>query len=130
MSNKGSIIAIGGLGGSGTRLIANFFLESGFNLGDCLNGARDNLVFTGLFKSPIYYRERSTFSNKRKISLFLDYMQSTHCSIYKRLKLIEEINKNKEYKWNFCQSIKFLFRKRTDKATVYWGWKEPNTYIF
>ena len=45
-------VAIGGVGGSGTRLIAQLLMEVGFYLGDDLNEANDTLWFTLLFKRP------------------------------------------------------------------------------
>jgi hypothetical protein len=43
-------IAIGGLGGSGTRVIAAFLNNIGYYPGDDVNGAHDNLWFTLIFK--------------------------------------------------------------------------------
>lgn len=43
-------VAIGGVGGSGTRLIARLLLELGWYLGGDLNESYDNLWFTLLFK--------------------------------------------------------------------------------
>lgn len=45
-----SPVAIGGVGGSGTRLIAEMLAKLGFYIGDDLNKANDNLWFTLLFK--------------------------------------------------------------------------------
>jgi hypothetical protein len=45
-----SPVIIGGVGGSGTRLIAQMLKELGFYLGSDLNSANDNLWFTLLFK--------------------------------------------------------------------------------
>ena len=43
-------VAIGGVGGSGTRLIAQFLNSLGYYMGDNLNPSADNLWFTLLFK--------------------------------------------------------------------------------
>ena len=48
-------VAIGGVGGSGTRLIAQLLREAGFYLGGDLNPALDNRWFTLLFKRPDWY---------------------------------------------------------------------------
>jgi Sulfotransferase family len=45
-------VAIGGIGGSGTRVVAAVAAGVGLALGDDLNGALDNLAFTLLFKRP------------------------------------------------------------------------------
>jgi len=43
-------VAIGGVGGSGTRLIAQCLKELGYFIGSDLNESNDNLLFTALFK--------------------------------------------------------------------------------
>ena len=43
-------IVIGGVGGSGTRLIAMIVASLGLNIGNDLNESFDNLTFTLLFK--------------------------------------------------------------------------------
>jgi hypothetical protein len=45
-------IAIGGLGGSGTRALAAVLRAMGYNIGDELNAALDNLWFPVLFRRP------------------------------------------------------------------------------
>lgn len=47
---KPETVAIGGVGGSGTRLIAELFLRMGCYLGPDRNAADDNLWFTLLFR--------------------------------------------------------------------------------
>jgi hypothetical protein len=44
------VSAVGGIGGSGTRLIAGLLREVGFDIGPDLNESLDNLTFTLLFK--------------------------------------------------------------------------------
>src|SRR5581483_5848515 len=45
-------VAIGGLGGSGTRVVARLLQDLGFYLGADLNDYEDNLWFTLLMKRP------------------------------------------------------------------------------
>lgn len=45
-------VAIGGTGGSGTRIVAHVLRELGFHIGEDLNYALDNLWFTLLFRRP------------------------------------------------------------------------------
>ena len=44
-------VAIGGVGGSGTRLVAQLLSGAGIHMGDDLNGSSDTLWFT-LFSAP------------------------------------------------------------------------------
>jgi hypothetical protein len=53
-------IAIGGMGGSGTRLVALIFEELDFYLGNELNKAKDNLFFNLLFKRKEILREEAS----------------------------------------------------------------------
>ncbi len=48
-------VAIGGVGGSGTRLVADIVSQCGFYLGSSLNGNLDNLWFTFLLKRPYWF---------------------------------------------------------------------------
>jgi hypothetical protein len=50
--NTPPLVAIGGLGGSGTRIVAEVLQRLGFYLGPELNSSLDNLLFTLLFKRP------------------------------------------------------------------------------
>lgn len=52
-------VVIGGVGGSGTRLIAALLRELGFYIGDDLNSANDNLWFTLLFVRPKWFARSS-----------------------------------------------------------------------
>ena len=48
--NDQPLICVGGVGGSGTRVIAMILASLGLNIGNNLNEALDNLTFTLLFK--------------------------------------------------------------------------------
>lgn len=48
-----NVIAIGALGGSGTRICAQILIELGVFMGHDLNNANDNLLFTRLFKTLV-----------------------------------------------------------------------------
>ena len=49
-------VIIGGVGGSGTRVVAEIIEHFGFYIGKDLDKARDNLWFLLLFKRPRWYR--------------------------------------------------------------------------
>lgn len=50
-----ALVAIGGMGGSGTRVVAEILQRLGFYLGPDLNNALDNLLFTLLLKRPSWF---------------------------------------------------------------------------
>jgi hypothetical protein len=62
--------AIGGLGGSGTRVVAQLFIERGIFMGDDLNASNDNLLFTRLFKNPEWYRTASLEEKRNQFQIF------------------------------------------------------------
>ena len=70
-----SPIAIGGIGGSGTRLIGNILYDLGFYLGDDLNRAYDNLWFTLLLKRrELWPLEEHSAEIRSAVRLFLNAM--------------------------------------------------------
>jgi hypothetical protein len=64
------MVAIGGVGGSGTRIVAQLIKDAGFYLGSDLNSANDNLWFTLLFKRPRWFIRNS--ANREVIFQGLD----------------------------------------------------------
>jgi hypothetical protein len=71
-SSQAGPVAIRGVGGSGTRLVADIVLELGFYLGADLNYERDNLWFTLLLKRPEWYaKERAGDSTGIHVALRL-----------------------------------------------------------
>jgi hypothetical protein len=63
-------VVIGGVGGSGTRVVATFLRELGFYMGDDLNRANDNLWFTLLFVRPKWFVEGSDEEISKGLHLF------------------------------------------------------------
>lgn len=51
---KGPVV-IGGIGGSGTRIVAEILSRWGFYIGNDLNKFNDKLLYTLLFKRPKWY---------------------------------------------------------------------------
>lgn len=50
-------VVIGGVGGSGTRVVAELLENLGFYIGSDLNTASDNLTYTLLFKRPKWFHQ-------------------------------------------------------------------------
>jgi hypothetical protein len=133
--NKGPIV-IGGVGGSGTRLIASTLKNMGFYIGSELNTAYDNLFFTLLFKRSKWFTEVT---------------QKKGNEIYKGLKVLEnrmttqedlkpkEVNYIKKAAQDFIHGQNLANRIERSmlnpKVITYssykgWGWKEPNSHIY
>jgi hypothetical protein len=65
-------VAIGGLGGSGTRIVAEMLAAGGVYIGEDLNDALDNQWFTLLMKRPKFYPNGDP---RRPFTLFKNAME-------------------------------------------------------
>lgn len=139
MSNP--YIVVGGVGGSGTRMIITILKELGLNIGNDLNEANDNLTFTLLFKH-------------------LNTLSLSNDQIYEYVKIIKkEINQaplsssqidivnslstkgrpHHDYLWiqDRANHLKQLnksnpiprYHTKSKPLMDKWGWKEPNSHI-
>ncbi len=125
-------VAVGGVGGSGTRLIALFLKRLDFHIGDDLNSALDNLWFTLLFK-----REEILSSNKAEfetlVNIFVkkmtlgDAYSQTEIGLVKRL--ASHDRSQHPISWLQERERSLLSRKPLLNQGRAWGWKEPNSHI-
>lgn len=133
MKRLSSPVVIGGLGGSGTRLIASCLRELDYFIGSDLNQANDNLAFTLLFKH-IGVLE----SNESEFEALVNVFQKTAIgdTDYDRhqLNLISDlISKNRPQHsigWLTRRAYALLSEANDQKEVQErWGWKEPNSHI-
>ena len=138
-----SPIAIGGAGGSGTRVIAEILRAQGIYLGDDLNAASDNLWFTLLFKrAALFPDDNNLVEMNQGCDLFLKVMaraqgfdalltpQDHH--LLNRLAAEDRPQHPKEWLIKRVESIQARCREGQGDATGNnrWGWKEPNSHFF
>jgi len=125
-------VAVGGVGGSGTRLVANILAEFGYFIGDDLNRASDNLWFTLLFVRPgILGASEKDFS--RLVQIFVNGMMErrpfTPYQLWMMDQCAREIASRSERarRRSLVQSLR---RAATNQRPAGpWGWKEPNTHV-
>ena len=141
-------VAISGLGGSGTRLIAEILRDVGFYMGDDLNTACDNLCFTLLCKRPKWFIKNYK-ENKSKIfealHIFEKLMNGCLSPKFSEFQFILKaaiewsvcgnhiggIGSSGRGLWPFIRVLRMLQAKRQNSSTyIGWGWKEPNTHIY
>jgi hypothetical protein len=125
-------VAIGGVGGSGTRIIAVFLQMLGYYLGDDLNEAMDNLWFTLLFKRRSVLVESETdFCSL--VSLFISRMSGrTDISEQERsrvFRLAQEERIQHSPDWLTERAYSFSNGRTSKHLSQSWCWKEPNTHI-
>ncbi len=122
------MIAIGGIGGSGTRLVAQMLKELDYYIGDDLNEPNDNLLFTLLFKhESILTLLDSEFDEI--VDIFLTVMNSDRELGLSQQKLIEALTVNNRTLHNKEWLSKRIKNIKKGSSHELWGWKEPNTHI-
>ncbi len=125
------VIAIGALGGSGTRVVAQILKNSGIYIGDNINHPNDNLIFTALFKAPKWYKKASRKDIDKRLRIFDKCMNNKRLTIPESFLLLRSSLFNKTIGRNYTYYYKLFFRKINPKISLnYWGWKEPNTQLY
>jgi len=142
VSENGPVV-IGGIGGSGTRVVAEILALFGFYLGSDLNSASDNLTYTLLFKRPEWFKKN--INNTRRLVTGLRIMEkslltgeplSFRQKIFLR-KAVLDMSKHGHNREKSGTGEWPLERLAHIKATVKldegryrgWGWKEPNCHL-
>lgn len=126
-------VAIGGVGGSGTRIVAGIIHGSGYQPGVDLNVALDNLWFTLLFK----YREAVSLDSMRfhrLYDIFRTAMTSSADNLAIDNTLVSELLAAErvslhDREW-LLKRLSTLSGPKPDRPPSRWGWKEPNTHMF
>jgi hypothetical protein len=142
-----SPIAIGGVGGSGTRVIAEILHAQGIYLGDDLNAASDNLWFTLLFKRAELFPDDNNLGEMNQgCDLFVKVMMQAQDfgqdvepfltlqdrGFLNRLAAEDRLQHPKEWLKRRVDSIHLKFSGQQGDSTGddRWGWKEPNSHFF
>lgn len=126
-----SPIAIGGLGGSGTRLIAQMFETLEFYLGSDLNGSLDNLSFTLLFKRKDILSE-SPATISQSFDLLINSLRGKQPLTAADLKLIGKLTLSARPMYPKSWLVDRANRLSSAPACKHHkliAWKEPNTHI-
>ena len=125
-------VAIGGVGGSGTRLIARLLMELGFFMGGDLNESNDNLWFTLLFKRPeILSAPDEEFGELLRIFVARmtggGALTGTQALLVNRLAASDRPQHPAD--WLKLRAASLLAGGRVHAHAGRWGWKEPNTHV-
>ena len=133
-SSKTDPIAVGGVGGSGTRVVANFLEMLGFDMGSDINESLDNLTFTLLFKRPALLPiERNQSETRACIGYFIQAMtRSNSWDNDQRIHLnnIAAESRGLQNDEKLALRLLNIFNPSPKHAGLAWGWKEPNTHLF
>ena len=126
------VVAMGGVGVSGTRVGAALLQMLGYYIGDDLNESLDNLWFTLLFK-----RRSILFENERDfrslVSLFFSRMSGQgRISDEQRAQVLRLDGRDafgQPDEWVAARTRSLLNGSGRNGTVQPWGWKEPNTHI-
>jgi len=132
MDSDAPPVAIWGVGGSGTRIVAAMLREFGYYIGDDLNNANDNLWFTLLFKRRSvlldsyqeFHHLFTSFQSKMTGGLLVDAALAEYIM---RFAANDRIHHPKA--WLKERVTSFVCDKSSYLEGQRWGWKEPNTHV-
>jgi len=126
------VIAVGALGGSGTRVVAQILIELGINMGDILNKSNDNLMFTMLFKDPKWFERANEDQVNARLKIFEKHMSNKTLTWTESLQFLKSLMSVEIFTRNYVYYPFFLFKYYLSKQSpsTRWGWKEPNNQIF
>lgn len=142
-------VVIGGVGGSGTRLLARLIEMLGFYTGTHLNQSDDNMFFAQVFSNPFRFiwgdTERETaYQIMEAIKIFEMSM------LYPQVLTCQDIRSIIRYAMEYGNRTQYLDVKREGfrafvsnvflsmimpknieyEHYIGWGWKEPCTFIY
>jgi hypothetical protein len=137
-------VVIGGVGGSGTRVVAEIIKHLGFYIGDDLDPAKDNLWFLLLFKRPRWFRQVKYDNHQvfTGLSLLSKVMLARSGIQWPELLFLIRAaieisfyghNHKRDGRgyWPWLRAWNMVVkRSRTSPDQNRWGWKEPNSHIF
>jgi len=132
-NTTGEPVAIGGLGGSGTRVVAQILGDLGFHLGSDLNRPLDNLWFTLLFKRTEILDVGDT-EFELLVGILLNGISPrrdfspVERSTIARLASKERLHHPVPWLAHRAESL-LAQPKRGFPIRRAWGWKEPNTHL-
>jgi hypothetical protein len=135
-------VAVGGVGGSGTRLVANLMQALGYYIGDDLNESLDNLWFTLLFKRPDWFFGLDAEAREQDVRQALRiFEKAMTCGLRRKVEPLErdfaeragvEFASYSRTLGAGRAQVRSILRSKDPRKRHFtgWGWKEPNTHVF
>ncbi|MCK9204708.1 MAG: sulfotransferase [Bacteroidales bacterium] len=136
-------IIVGGIGGSGTRILAEILKQLNYFMGNDLNESLDNLAYTLLFKRKKWFYKNS--NNRLALSRGLGILEKSmtrygYFSFPDLIFLLRATismsmhgqNKQRDGtgKWPLKRILKIIHSSGTNLRQYRgWGWKEPNSHL-
>lgn len=124
-------IAVGGVGGSGTRLIAEWMKTLGVFIGNDLNASNDTLWFTLLFKHTeiLECGDDEFLSLTRALVAGLTGGSPLPAALQTLIARLSTKNRAESKDWLAERSRSLAAAAMVPAHGGRWGWKEPNTHL-
>lgn len=136
-----SPLVIGGVGGSGTRVVAEIMTLAGIHLGYSLNPASDNLSFTLIFKRNkwLFKVLKNGLPLDRYIALHEALLLNKPLSLSEKTTLLKvlfswaqrgetTLGLGRHWARRFVTE-QLMAQTKKPEVSGRWGWKEPNSHI-
>jgi hypothetical protein len=131
MNDSAAVLAVGSLGGSGTRVVADLLSAMGVFMGIKLNESSDNLLFTLLFKNPVWFATATQDQIHYRLHLFEKMTTGVKLNLTEKRDLFQISIRAEHVSIRTSLSTLLASLDSTSERTVNsWGWKEPNTQLF
>lgn len=126
------VVAVGGVGGSGTRLVAHLMMELGYYLGSDLNESLDTLWFTLLFKRPEILAapgDEIAFLTASLLQGLTGTVNVTPEQVRRIWDLASQDRDQHPASWLAERAESLLAQSTSSPDRRRMGWKEPNTHL-
>lgn len=124
-------VGVGGVGGSGTRVVAQVLSDLGFFMGHDLNTASDNLHFTLLFKRPeVLALPDTAFALATTAFVHLMENGTVNAEDEALINTLTQVSRWDVHSTEWLQArAASVPRGPVRTQQFHWGWKEPNTHV-
>lgn len=129
-------IVIGGLGGSGTRMLVEMLNSLNINFGNYATHSKDNKAFTFLLKRPNWYMgstQKERVDRLKLLSKIIKQEPIRFADWRKIINLLSSQDKDSVEILGKKARLSFLkesIRKTRKNQFSFWGWKEPNSHFY
>ncbi|MGH9381141.1 MAG: sulfotransferase [Thermoanaerobaculia bacterium] len=130
--SSGSPVFVGGVGGSGTRVVAALLRELGYHIGEDLNESLDNRWFSALFRRPA-----ALALEQAALARLYEAFRAASSGAPARCRFdpgeIEsamlEPRDQHQSPWLRARAGSMLRRLADPRQRALWAWKEPNSHL-
>ncbi len=131
ISDNQNVVAVGGMGGSGSRMAATLVKAMGFCMGNYLNQELDNITFTRLFKNPDWFKTATQDDFNLRFNLFVRITKGEKLTPKQEQLYLKVVAENQLHSATMLHRVAFVLRNRLQPRVCNskWAWKEPNTHI-